>query len=397
MGLESVSVVSDLVASNPLGTDNESQGDDHLRAIKSGLRTTFPNASRPFAFPNAIAEVAGNLTVNETTHRNTTVPFNASVAARTATLPSTPVDGWEFEVIKTDPEPNAVIVTGAQSINNATSVQVTSRGQAVRCLYDATAGVWRGRFSSPSQPYFPGGTGISLGDIGAKSTSQRVMAAAASGESWSGYSIGRVLEFLATTPGYIATRNDTAWVGLAPSSTSGAVLRSQGSTSPLIWGSPPLPASMYASTAAVFSYSGAIPLDSTTPQIGEGFPLFSVSIVPTKASSRVKVEVELHGSPALSNNYFITALFKNGAADAVGAAFEFNAGLSPFDLGGRIGMTSRITYDFAPGVTTAVSFQVRSGQNGAGNIVLNGGNTGTSYFGGGIVSSFISATEYFTS
>lgn len=42
-GLESVTYISDLVATNPTATDPAHQGDDHLRAIKLGIKTTFPN------------------------------------------------------------------------------------------------------------------------------------------------------------------------------------------------------------------------------------------------------------------------------------------------------------------------------------------------------------------
>lgn len=44
MPVESVTYISDLVATNPIGaTDPKSQGDDHIRNIKSAIKTTFPN------------------------------------------------------------------------------------------------------------------------------------------------------------------------------------------------------------------------------------------------------------------------------------------------------------------------------------------------------------------
>lgn len=42
MGLETGNYVADLVITNPPGTDPKSQGDDHLRLIKTTLRNTFP-------------------------------------------------------------------------------------------------------------------------------------------------------------------------------------------------------------------------------------------------------------------------------------------------------------------------------------------------------------------
>lgn len=43
MGLESVTFISDLVPTWPLGADKIRQGDDHLRAIKTAIKNTFPN------------------------------------------------------------------------------------------------------------------------------------------------------------------------------------------------------------------------------------------------------------------------------------------------------------------------------------------------------------------
>lgn len=43
MALETGSFISDLVVSNPQSTDSVSQADDHIRLIKSTVKTTFPN------------------------------------------------------------------------------------------------------------------------------------------------------------------------------------------------------------------------------------------------------------------------------------------------------------------------------------------------------------------
>lgn len=47
MALENAFYISDLNISNPLSTDTVSQADDHLRLIKSVLKTTFPNLNGP--------------------------------------------------------------------------------------------------------------------------------------------------------------------------------------------------------------------------------------------------------------------------------------------------------------------------------------------------------------
>lgn len=43
MPIESATYVTSLVAANPTATDDRSQGDDHVRLIKSCLLATFPN------------------------------------------------------------------------------------------------------------------------------------------------------------------------------------------------------------------------------------------------------------------------------------------------------------------------------------------------------------------
>ena len=43
MGLESTTYIDGLVETNPTGTDPRSQGDDHIRLVKSTVKATFPN------------------------------------------------------------------------------------------------------------------------------------------------------------------------------------------------------------------------------------------------------------------------------------------------------------------------------------------------------------------
>jgi len=45
MALESGTYIKDLVSTNPLGTDAISQGDDHVRLIKSVLQNSFPSTN----------------------------------------------------------------------------------------------------------------------------------------------------------------------------------------------------------------------------------------------------------------------------------------------------------------------------------------------------------------
>lgn len=83
MGLESASYVNQLIATNPTGSDPKSQGDDHLRLLKSVLLATFPNLGAP---------------VTPTAAQLNTVPNLAPLASPSFTgvplVPLAPSNGW---------------------------------------------------------------------------------------------------------------------------------------------------------------------------------------------------------------------------------------------------------------------------------------------------------------
>jgi hypothetical protein len=63
MGLETATFLEELVGTNPTGSDDRSAGDDHIRLVKSVLKSTFPGlAGRAFRVQNKSADytVVGN-------------------------------------------------------------------------------------------------------------------------------------------------------------------------------------------------------------------------------------------------------------------------------------------------------------------------------------------------
>lgn len=64
MGLETATYISELVTSNPVASDNKSQGDDHLRLIKAALQATFPGADLPFYISTDRTDVASAATTD---------------------------------------------------------------------------------------------------------------------------------------------------------------------------------------------------------------------------------------------------------------------------------------------------------------------------------------------
>lgn len=71
MALETGTYISDFVIANPTPGDPKSQGDDHLRLIKTVLKTTFPNFSGPMTI--AHNQIASIDYVNQTAF-NTVLP-----------------------------------------------------------------------------------------------------------------------------------------------------------------------------------------------------------------------------------------------------------------------------------------------------------------------------------
>lgn len=78
MGLEVGTFVNDLVITNPVGaTDPKSQGDDHLRLLKTTLKNTFPGAVGALKFESTDAGAAAGPLI--TLHRNSASPAAADV------------------------------------------------------------------------------------------------------------------------------------------------------------------------------------------------------------------------------------------------------------------------------------------------------------------------------
>ena len=62
MGLETASYISQLVDTNPTASDPVSQGDNHLRMIKTVLKNSFPSTSTTAIVPNVSGQTGKYLT-----------------------------------------------------------------------------------------------------------------------------------------------------------------------------------------------------------------------------------------------------------------------------------------------------------------------------------------------
>jgi hypothetical protein len=137
MGLESVTFISSLDTSNPASGDARSQGDDHLRNIKTAVKASLPNADKAFYFPKGAAKTA-NYTILAA-DMNKIITADATGGAFNLTLPTLAAgdDGWSIFLIKTDASANAVTVVG--TINGAANMALSSRYDAGLFMWDGSA------------------------------------------------------------------------------------------------------------------------------------------------------------------------------------------------------------------------------------------------------------------
>src|SRR4051812_30424495 len=88
MGIEIGTYISDLVATNPLSTDVKSAGDDHLRLIKSTVKTTFPNISGAVTPTHTVLNYMVGVTSAVQTQLDVKAPIASPALTGTPTAPT---------------------------------------------------------------------------------------------------------------------------------------------------------------------------------------------------------------------------------------------------------------------------------------------------------------------
>ena len=89
MGLETGTYISDLVATNPAASDPKSQGDDHLRLIKSTLLATLPNVTGAITPTHTELNYVDGVTSAIQTQLDAKAPLASPTFTGTVVLPST--------------------------------------------------------------------------------------------------------------------------------------------------------------------------------------------------------------------------------------------------------------------------------------------------------------------
>ena len=80
MALETFNFIDSLVVTNPTATDNVSQGDDHLRGIKTTLKNTFPNVTGAINATQAEVDILDGATVTTAEVNSLDMSGSASTA-----------------------------------------------------------------------------------------------------------------------------------------------------------------------------------------------------------------------------------------------------------------------------------------------------------------------------
>ena len=136
-------------------------------------------------------------------------------------------------------------------------------------------------------------------------------------------------------------------------------------------------------TGAVATGTTILPFDDTIPQNTEGDEYMTLAITPTSATNKLRIDVVFFGTPSVSD-WITAALFQDSTANALAAMPMFHGTATA-------GTPIVFTHYMTSGTTSATTFKVRAGKNGAGTTTFNGQSGGRIF--GGVFASSITITE----
>jgi len=111
----------------------------------------------------------------------------------------------------------------------------------------------------------------------------------------------------------------------------------------------------------------SIPSDNTIPQNGEGAEWATVTITPTNASNRLRIEAYMSQVSTSDLAMVTAALFQDSTAGALAAAT-----VTTTTAGYMLNVA--VVHEMAAGTTSATTFKLRAGAN-TGTLYVNGSNT----------------------
>jgi hypothetical protein len=126
----------------------------------------------------------------------------------------------------------------------------------------------------------------------------------------------------------------------------------------------------------VVTCATAIPYDDTIPQNTEGVEVITVSITPTSATNRLRIEFDAGQASINNTGRVMSALFQDTTADALAATSESFGGTT-YDS-----FSLRLSHEMAAGTTSATTFKIRVGPTSGSTAYVNSNNAGSRIFGG---------------
>ena len=88
MGLETATYINGLVSTNPTATDNKSEGDDHIRLLKSTIQATFPSITGAVTATHTELNYVDGVTSAIQTQLDAKAPAASPTFTGTVTLPT---------------------------------------------------------------------------------------------------------------------------------------------------------------------------------------------------------------------------------------------------------------------------------------------------------------------
>lgn len=138
-------------------------------------------------------------------------------------------------------------------------------------------------------------------------------------------------------------------------------------------------------TGEVATGSTVIPFDDSIPQITEGDEYITVAITPKSATSRLVINSTIHMSNSNLGSYDIVALFKDSVVESLASGANYS------EDSDRMREVS-LSHEVVSGTTSSITFRIRAGGSSVGTTTFNGVSGARML--GGVLSSFISVTEY---
>lgn len=210
-------------------------------------------------------------------------------------------------------------------------------------------------------------TGIRYGAVDLTGAATSISGALPIGNGGTGQTV-RATAFDGLAPvsavaGDLMYHNGTNWVRL-PKGTALQVLRMNGGATAPEWATGAAGVLQMVSTSSniLTTINTAIPYDDTIPQITEGTQLFTLTVTPVSASSRLVIEALMSFTTSVDNTV-ICALFSGGA----NALAAFSKKGSEDDA-----TEMMLNHEIAPGSVTPITFTLRLGRDTGGSLYING-------------------------